>query len=64
MSAINLRSDSLWTGFRQLKCLATSLIVLLSSSVVWAQPAGDLPTARYYAARELFRVGNVVEAAQ
>ena len=64
MSAINLRSDSLRTGVWQLKCLATSLIVFLYCTAALAQPAGELPTARYYAARELFRVGNVVEAAQ
>ncbi len=64
MSAINLRSDSLRNGVWQLNCLVALLIVHLYCMAALAQPAGELPTARYYAARELFRVGNVVEAAQ
>jgi tetratricopeptide (TPR) repeat protein len=41
-------------------CCALVLTSLISAS--WAQPAGDLPSARYYASRELFRMGNVLDA--
>lgn len=50
---------------RVYQVIALGLIFsLVGLSEVRSQPVGELPTARYYAARELMRIGNVIDASQ